>query len=414
MFQHGLNRRGHDLAEAADRGKAHGLREFVEEREIGAILRFGYAALRPAHEHIGHFLRTYGAGNTLAAGLIAIKAAGIEGHVQHASGVIADDDGAGTEHGAGFGEGFEIEANIDHGSGKIAGRRAGWREGFQLSAAAKAARMIEDNVAHGRAHGYFENAGAGNVAADTDKFQSARATGALSDEPIDAARENLRNVDEGFDVVDDGRFLPEADLARKGRLVARLGAMAFDGFDERAFFATDVAAGADKNFQSKIEIAPEDFFAKKPGAITPANFFTENLFLKMVLVADIRDAALRSGDQAGDDHALDEEMRQVSHDEAVLDGAGLAFIGVADNIFHGIRLLADEIPFHAGGKSGAAHAFQLGGFELREYVVPGLGLNELANNAVLFAFAIGIGFPIDPCLLRPRFCNIVPPDAVPA
>ncbi len=186
--------------------------------------------------------------------------------------------------------------------------------------------------------------------------------------------------------------------------------MAFDGFDERAFFATDVAAGADKNFQSKIEIAPEDFFAKKPGAITPANFFTENLFLKMVLVADIEDAALRSGDQAGDDHALDEEMRQVSHDEAVLDGAGLAFIGVADNIFHGIRLLADEIPFHAGGKSGAAHAFQLGGFELREYVVPGLGLNELANDAVLFAFAIGIGFAIDACLLGTRLVNIVAAD----
>src|SRR5258708_39113536 len=129
MFQHGLNRRGHDLAETADRGKAHGLREFIEEREISAILRFGYAALRPAHEHVGHFLRTDAAGNTFAAGFIAIKAHGIEGHVQHARGVIADDDGAGTEHGAGFGEGFEIEANIDHGSGKIAGRQSGWREG---------------------------------------------------------------------------------------------------------------------------------------------------------------------------------------------------------------------------------------------------------------------------------------------
>src|SRR5712692_9494701 len=170
MFQHGLNRRGHDLAETADGGKAHGLREFVEEREISAILRYGYAALRPAHEHIGHFLRTDAAGNTFAAGFIAVEAHGIEGHVQHASGVVADDDGAGTEHGASFGEGFEIETNIDHRSGKIAGRRAGWREGFQLSAAAKAARMIEDNVAHGRAHGYFENAGARNVAADSDKF----------------------------------------------------------------------------------------------------------------------------------------------------------------------------------------------------------------------------------------------------
>src|SRR5207249_593243 len=49
----------------------------------------------------------------------------------------------------------------------------------------------------------------------------------------------------------------------------------------------------------------------------------------MIFVADIEDAALSAGNQAGDDHAFDEKMRQIGHDEAVLDGAGLAFIGVA-------------------------------------------------------------------------------------
>ena len=98
-----------------------------------------------------------------------------------------------------------------------------------------------------------------NVAAHSDKFQAARATGALGDEPIDPACENLRNVDEGFDIVDDRGLLPKADLAGEGRLVARLGAMAFDGFDERAFFTTDVAAGADKNLKIEIHVA-----AKKP------------------------------------------------------------------------------------------------------------------------------------------------------
>src|SRR5260370_26524670 len=40
MFQHGLNRCRHDLAETADGCKAHGLREFVEERQVIAILIF--------------------------------------------------------------------------------------------------------------------------------------------------------------------------------------------------------------------------------------------------------------------------------------------------------------------------------------------------------------------------------------
>ena len=267
--------------------------------------------------------------------------------------------------------------------------------------------MIENNVAHGHAHRDFENARAGDVAAHADKFQATRATGALCDEPIDAASENLRNVDKRFNVVDDRRFLPEADLAGKRRLIARLGAMALDGFDERAFFAADVAAGADKNFEIKVEVAAEDFFPKKPRAITAANLFAEDFFLKMIFVADVDDAALRAGNETRDDHTLDEQMRQVGHDEAVLDGARLTFIGVADNVFHGIGLLANKIPLHTGRKSRAAHAFQFGGFELCQDVVPGLGGNEFAHDAVLFVLAIGICFAGNARLLGMRLVNVV-------
>src|SRR6266851_359481 len=407
MFEHGLNRRRDDLAEAADRGETHGLREFVEEGEIGAILRYGYAALRPAREHFRHFLRADTAGDTFAARFIAIKTHGVEGHVQHAGAIVTNHDGARAEHGASFGQRFEIETNIDHRSGKIPRRWTGWREGFQLTAAANAASMIEDNVAHGRTHGDFENARAGDVAAHADKFQSARTAAALGGEPIHSASENLRNVDESFNVIDDRGFLPQSNLARKRWLVARLGAMAFDGFDERAFFATDVAAGTDKNFDIEAEIASEDIFPKKPGVIAAADFFAEDFFLKMIFVADIKYAAFRAGDEAGDDHAFDEEMRKVGHDEAVFDGAGLAFVRVAHDIFNGIGLLANQVPFQAGGKTGAAHAFQFGCLQFCEDIVPGFGLNELARDAVIFVFAIGIGFAGDACLLGMRLANVV-------
>src|SRR5229473_1248896 len=104
---------------------------------------FRHRALRPAHEYVGHFLRADASGDTFAAGFVAIEAHGIESHVQHASGLVADDDSAGTEHGACFGKGLEVETNIGHRSGKEAGRRAGWREGFQGTAAANATGMIE-------------------------------------------------------------------------------------------------------------------------------------------------------------------------------------------------------------------------------------------------------------------------------
>src|SRR5882672_1057404 len=99
MFQDGLNRSGQDLTEAADRSEAHGLREFVKEREIGAILRLGDAALRPAHEHVRHFLRASAAGHTFAAGLVAIETHGVQSHVEHAGRIVTNNNRARSKHG---------------------------------------------------------------------------------------------------------------------------------------------------------------------------------------------------------------------------------------------------------------------------------------------------------------------------
>src|SRR2546429_6492511 len=72
---------------------------FRSERDIGAILRFGHAALRPAHEHVRHFLRTDAAGNTFAAGFVAIEAHGVKGHVQHAGRVDRKSTRLNSSHG---------------------------------------------------------------------------------------------------------------------------------------------------------------------------------------------------------------------------------------------------------------------------------------------------------------------------
>ncbi len=185
--------------------------------------------------------------------------------------------------------------------------------------------------------------------------------------------------------------MPDAGLDREGRFVAGLGALAFDGFDQGAFFAADVAAGADKNFQVEVEIGAQDFFAEQAGAIAAANFLAEDFFLEMVFVADIEDAFFRAADESGQDHAFDDQVRKMGEDEAVLDGAGLAFVGVADDVFFGPWLFADQIPLHAGGETGAAHAAEFGGFEFSERAVPIFGGGELAGYAVLLVVGVGVG-----------------------
>src|SRR6266850_436453 len=400
MFQDGLNRSGQDLTEAADRSEAHGLREFVKEREIVAILRLGDAALRPAHEHVRHFLRANAAGHTFAAGLVAIKTHGVQSHVQHARRIVANDNRAGTEHGTSFSECFEIKPHVAHRSRKIARRRTGRCEGFQLASPANAARVTKNDIAHGRAHGDFEYSGAGHVTTDADKLQTVGAAGALRGEPIHALRENLRHVDESLDVIEHRGLLPETGLHGKRRLVARFSAMTLNRFEQCGFFAADVAARADKNFEIEIKLAPEDLFSEEACASAAANLLAKDFFLEMILVPNVENAALRAGNNTGDQHAFDEEMRQMCHDEAVFDRAGLAFIGVADDILDGAAFLADEIPLHARGKSGAAHAAEFRSFELSEDIVEGPGLNELARDAIFFGIAVRIGFAFQARCLR--------------
>ena len=124
-------------------------------------------------------------------------------------------------------------------------------------------------------------------------------------------------------------------------------------------------------------------------------------------MADIEDAALRPGHNAGDHHAFDHQVRQMGHDEAVFDRARLAFIGIAYDILHGIGLLPHQIPLHARRKAGAAHSAKFGGFELCEDVVPCAGLDELAHDAVFLVVtvAIRVGFARDARLLGMRLVD---------
>src|SRR5258706_4487473 len=255
--------------------------------------------------------------------------------------------------------------------------------------------MLENDVTHRSAHRHFENARANNMAADANEFQTARTPHALCREPLNAAREDLRHVHEGLDVIDDRGLLPQTGLDRKGWLVARLGAVAFNGFHESSFFPTDVAARADENFQIKIEAAAEDVRPKKTISIAVADFLRQDFFLKRILVTNIDDAALCAGDECRNHHALDQKMREMRHDEAIFNRSGFAFVGVTDDVLHGIGLLAHKIPLHARGKSGSAHASKFSGFQEIEDLIPGFRLGESAHSAIMCGLTVGVRLASD-------------------
>ena len=77
--------------------------------------------------------------------------------------------------------------------------------------------------------------------------------------------------------------------------------------------------------------------------------------------ADV-DVALGGADRdAGDGHALDQHEGVAFHDHAVGEGAAVALVGVADDVFLRSALrLRDGLPLDAGREAGAAAAAQAG------------------------------------------------------
>src|SRR5690606_5887434 len=82
----------------------------------------------------------------------------------------------------------------------------------------------------------------------------------------------------------------------------------------------------------------------------------QRLALANELAAYINVCSLGPHRETGDQAALDQRMRVVAHDVAVLAGAGLRFVGIDDQIAGPLRLLGHERPFEPGREAGAAAA----------------------------------------------------------
>ena len=116
----------------------------------------------------------------------------------------------------------------------------------------------------------------------------------------------------------------------------------------------------------EVEIQAVDVvLADQLGVIGLIDRGLQPLALADEFAADIDVAGMRAHGAAGDQAALDQEMRIVPHDLAVLAGAGLGLVGIDHEIARpAVRLLRHERPFQPGRKSRAAAAAQARGLHL--------------------------------------------------
>ena len=181
-----------------------------------------------------------------------------------------------------------------------------------------------------------------------------------------AIGEDGGEVGEGFDVIDDGGFAEEPLDGGEGRADADLGALAFDGGEEGGFFAADVSACAFDGFEGEREAGVGDVGAEEPGVLEVGDGGVDGADGVRVFSADVEDACGSACEPTCGDHADEDAVGALFHEVHVDVGTGVAFVGVADDVFFRALGFAAGLPFEVDWEARAAAAAEPGGFEFGE------------------------------------------------
>ncbi len=147
---------------------------------------------------------------------------------------------------------------------------------------------------------------------------------------------------------------------RVGRPVARDAALAFERLDERRLLAAHVGASAQVERHVEVEAAlAQDRRAEEAGGAAAGDRLRERCREVRVLAAQVEEAPRRADRVRADRHALEYEVGVAREQHAVLERAGLAFVGVADDVARRARRRAARLPLEPGGEPRTAAAAQV-------------------------------------------------------
>ena len=151
------------------------------------------------------------------------------------------------------------------------------------------------------------------------------------------------------------------------RPVARDAALAFERLDQRGLLAAHVRAGAQVQRHVEVEAAlAEDRRAEQALRAAARERLPQRRSEVLVLAAQV-DEAVRGADRVrAHRHALDDEVGVAREQHAVLERAGLAFVGVADDVARRPRRRGAGLPLEPGREAGAAAPAQVRAFDLLE------------------------------------------------
>jgi hypothetical protein len=191
--------------------------------------------------------------------------------------------------------------------------------------------VLFDQFAERDAHLLLYRARRVDVADEHEQLGADIVRAADGGEPRGAAPQDGRRDRDRLDVVHRRRTAVEAHVRRERRLQARLALLALKAFQQRRLLAADVGAGAVVHVDVEI-VAVLVALADQAGLIGLVDRQLQRLALADELAADVDVGRDRAHGETGDQATLDQRVRVVAQDLAVLAGAGLGFVGVDDQI----------------------------------------------------------------------------------
>ena len=199
----------------------------------------------------------------------------------------------------------------------------------------------------------------------------------------------MGRVGEGLDVVDQRRPVVEALNRGERRLQARVAALALQRVEQRGLLAADVGAGAPVDDQLDLLTGAEHVLPEEARLVGLVHRRLEDVGLEVVLAADVDEAAVGTGGARRDCDSLDQLVRVLLDQLAVLEGSRFGLVGVAAEVL--VHVAArQEGGLLAHREAGAAAAAKARVLELLQDLLRRHLLEGLLDRSVAAELAVGV------------------------
>ena len=354
MGERAHDRIGREAAERAERAELHGMAEVFQKREVGGAILVRDDPV----DDLDAAGRADPAGRALAAGFDRAELHREAGLPRHVDRVVEHDDAAVPDQAVGLCERFVVERQAELRAREIGAERPADLDRADGTAAPRSAADLVDELAEGDAERRFKEPGVLDVAGELDRHRAARLAHAEVAVEGAALLQDQRHGGKREHVVDDGRLAEQPLVRRERRLGADDAALSLQAVEEGRLLAADIGAGADPDLQVELMRRAGNAAAEHARPAGGHDRLVERSDRVGIFGADVDEALRRADGDAGDRHPLDQHEGIAFHDHAVGEGAAVALVSIADDVFPVGERVGNGLPLDPGREAGAAAAAQ--------------------------------------------------------